>query len=81
MEAVIEKQDALVKAPAIVTKHLFHTRCNPAGSERMAYCGRRFGTSVGEPWYPEQVTPEICVVCLDARETSGCPRCGWKGGL
>lgn len=81
MAGAVAEAPVLVKAPSVVTRHLFHTRCNPEGSERVAYCGLRCGTGMGAPWHPDQVMPDICVVCLDARSTSGCPRCGWKADL
>lgn len=70
-----EKTDA----PALNTKHIFHVACNPEGETRVSYCGMKFtGGRQMRPWTSTSARPEDCAMCIEARVTFGCPKCGAK---
>jgi hypothetical protein len=79
MNAATALAPELVKAPTIITKHLFHVVCNPEGAtQRISYCGMKFGPGRLTLWNPNSASPETCVMCLEARKSTGCPICGTK---
>ncbi len=79
MSAATAIAPAKVDAPTIITNHIYHRACNPPKGERMAYCGHKAKpTSDFVPWNPLDASPQDCSMCLEARNTFGCPKCGVK---
>lgn len=65
-------------APTINTKHIFHLICNPEGEPHVSYCGMKFKGARMKPWSQTSAKPEDCAMCIEARLSFGCPKCGAK---
>lgn len=75
--AATAEKPATTSEPPKFLAHLF-CKCSRGLDVRISFCGISKAVGDSKPYDPRLADPDLCVVCVELRETEGCKRCGHK---